>query len=115
MILTKARRKAEEARFFVSAVRQAGDVDAAEFSFSALLGSGKSVRYAVHAQVFAIERTRFVDDVARKRSKTIVEALVKKKQFSVGKPRPTTKTAEEYVRLLEAFINYRESEMRDAV
>ena len=68
-ILVKAKRKAAESRFFMCALSQARDADAAEFIFNALLNSGKSVVNAVHAQLLSLEPTRLDGDEGRARAK----------------------------------------------
>ena len=84
MKLAKARRKADEARFFARAVRDAKTADAAEYNFNAVLGAGKSVLNAFHAQVLAIELTRGMESIAKKTSKDVVESHVKKWKNIVG-------------------------------
>jgi hypothetical protein len=68
-MLVKARRKTAESRFFMYALSQVRDADAAEFIFNALLNSGKSVVNAVHAQVLSLELARSGGDEGRAKAK----------------------------------------------
>jgi hypothetical protein len=104
MKLAKARRKAAEARFFASAVSRAGDADAAEYNFNALLGAGKNVRNAIHAQVLAIELTRSTEDVAKPKSKAVVESILKEWKRTVSPVSATLFDALQEARDLEVHV-----------
>ena len=85
-MLAKAHRKVTESRFHISALSKAQDVDAAEFTFNALLNSGKSVVNAIHAQVFTIElpRTGGDEQQARARAWAKMRRLVKDWKKTIG-------------------------------
>ena len=104
MVLSKARRKAAEARYFANAVHQSRDVDAVEYSFNALLSAGKNVLNAVHAQVFSIERARSAEDIARVKSKALVKDLVRKWKNTVGAASATLFDVSQEARDLEVHV-----------